>query len=113
MFCWKKGRQGNYSVLTLFSIWFFDFHIIKIPDGVDVPWHTDSVAGKRHFRINFHINENQRIRYMGENLKSYLSGRIVYFRPDLRLHMVKKHGGYNSNKRPTIILSFGWVRSIA
>jgi hypothetical protein len=112
---WKQGRQGtDYSVITLWSKWFFDLHIIRIPNGVDVPWHTDCVPNKKHHRINVMFNENSRVRYMdtGRTLRRYFFGMVVYFRPDLRMHMVKKHGPILSkNYKSTYILSLGWTRS--
>ena len=114
---WKEGRQkSGYQVLTLLSFWFFDIHIIRVPYKGQVPWHVDHVQGKRHYRINLHFNSQGRVRYMdsGKTLTQWFKGFIVYFRPDLRMHMVKKGnvplwGKFNT--KPIYILSFGWVRS--
>jgi len=111
---WKKGRQGTgYNVLTFWSRWFFDLHLIQIPVGTDVPWHVDAVPRKKHHRINVHFNDQLRVKYMDTDgsLRSWFKGRIVYFRPDLRMHMVRRTvPTYQSNHKPTYILSLGWVK---
>lgn len=109
---WKQGRlKTGYQVLTLWSRWKCDLHIVKIPADVEVPWHVDPVAGHKHYRLNLGINETYRIKYMdiGYPVKKYFFGMVTYFRPDLRMHRVSKRGALSKVTKPTYLISLGWV----
>lgn len=103
---WKKGRQKTkYYVLTLISFWFFDLHVIKIPANSWIPWHTDPVTGRRHFRLNIHFGK-----YRGGNficpdrIFSWFRNKIVFFRPDINQHKLSK-----VKAGTQYILSFGFT----
>lgn len=119
---WEHGRQnGEYSKFTLlFSKRFkIDAYIIVIPDGVEVPWHTDpSIDGYEHHRVNITLwkpkhGGDTTIDLGGElgkgmppNYKN--PGRWYHFRPDLYRHCVSEvmYG-------KLILFSFGWLRKIS
>jgi hypothetical protein len=107
MFKWEKGRQNTgYEKLKIFQFLNMDCYLLRYKVGDYIPWHTDPVAGRKHFRLNIElkkaisggnlylIKENDRIK----KIKS----RLVFFRSDLRKHAVTE-----IRKGERIVLTFG------
>lgn len=90
---WKKGRQKTkYFVKTFLSFWFFDLHLIKVPENGWVPWHTDPVQkGKKHLRINLHFGKYKGGNFLCEKkIFSLFRNKFVCFRPDITPHKLSK-----------------------
>ena len=82
-----------------------DFHIIKIPKYGWLPWHTDPVENKRHFRLNLHFGKYRGGNFICESrIFSMLRDKLVFFRPDITPHKLSK-----VKEGTQYILSFGFV----
>lgn len=98
---WELGRQGTgYLKRKLGQGKTWDLWLLKYPKGSKIPWHTDPVEGKRHWRLNIVLWGPQSFR--GETFMQLWG--VVLFRPDIMTHKVK---GVN---RVRYVLSLGWVR---
>ncbi len=98
----KFGRQeSGYKVLTLWSKWFFDFHIIYISKDTHVPYHTDKIEGKKHRRINLELGAKNRTS-VSDDGDLFVQNRLYLFRPD------KHHHKVDTAKTDTWIISFGF-----
>ena len=98
---WEEGRQGTGYLKRLVGqgkTW--DLWLLKYPKWSKIPWHTDPVDGKRHYRLNVVLWGPQAFR--GETLLAW--GPVVLFRPDIMTHKVK------GSNRVRYVLSLGWVR---
>jgi hypothetical protein len=108
---WQPGRQGGtYSKLTLFAgrRWLpVDAHLIRYGVGDFVAAHTDSVDGRRHYRLNIELRRARCGGFFYAYPRSaivFWRWRVVLFRPDLATHAVTQV------KRGTrLVLSFGWA----
>ena len=108
---WNIGRQNTgYKKLTifnkkinLFNFYGFDTYIIKYIDGNYIPKHIDEVKFGKHYRINIILKKCEGGEFICKNYKSYLNGRIIFFRPDLEEHEVTVCKGTR------LILSIGWL----
>lgn len=109
---WQPGRRGTgYWKLKLWSFWRTDAYILRYPEGSSVPWHRDSVPGRRHFRLNVVL---KRAQVGGEmvilgvrkprpfDCAGGVPGRIYCFRPDLHPHRV-----FRIHQGERWVLSFG------
>jgi len=110
---WIHGRQeAEYSKLPLLLGKTFDFYLLKFPDKSSIPCHVDPVSsGLKHHRLNITVKSpcigTGRFRCSGP-YKSWLGGRIVYFRPDIYSHSLTTVDMMWSNES-MYMLSFGWV----
>lgn len=109
---WIEGRQGSgYFKMPLWisERFKFDVYLIKIPEGVVVPTHTDpAVEGYTHHRINFtyrgFVNlPCYRMYVLGKQFRFW---RFTYFRPDKYAHGLRK------TKQEIQMLSIGWLRRV-
>lgn len=85
---WVKGRQGTgYLKLKIFQLKFIDCYILKYPKGSNIPFHTDPVSEKRHYRFNFILKRATGGDFLckGNIFKFW---RMIIFRPDLHEHAV-------------------------
>lgn len=123
LFTWDDGRQlSGYRKMLLATskLLKFDVYILKIPDGAGVPKHRDPVApGYEHHRINIDLKRGA---FFGNVVldgpfKTFLFGRILYFRPDIVTHWVLPNGpGFGHMEEwlespdSSYILSIGWLK---
>jgi hypothetical protein len=115
---WDSGRQdsGYLKILLATSRRLkFDCYILKFPDGVGIPPHTDpSVEGYEHHRLNIFLNKpciGTGIVSINGPFKQWLSGRIQLFRPDLYTHSMTPAEQMWSNQS-LYILSIGWLKKV-
>lgn len=99
---WQPSRlNANYQKLPILNLSFFDINLIKIPTGTEIPWHTDIIPNKRHYRLNIQlIKPEVGGHFIGKTL--WKLPRIQLIRPDLHLHKVTEVFAGQS-----IILSIG------
>lgn len=98
---WQNGRQDSkYQICKLFSRWRADAYLIKIPKGVEIPEHTDPVAGKKHFRFNLTLRGKH---HMLCERVILTAGRVTLFRPDINKHSAP------SSDTDVLLFSFGFV----
>lgn len=99
---WEPGRlNASYRKLVICNFGFFDVNIIKIPTGTNIPWHTDPIKNKNHYRLNIDIVKPK---VGGHFLGKYLwkIPRITLIRPDIHPHSVSE-----IFKGHAVILSIG------
>ena len=116
LFRWDKGRQdARYSKMLLATSqrFKFDCYLLKIMDGSAIPEHTDpAVEGFEHHRVNMFLLCTQpydrHLAVQGPS-KTWLFGRIMYFRPDLYKHSMR-HMNQMWTGKATYILSIGWLK---
>jgi hypothetical protein len=127
MFNWVKGRQNTgYEKLKIFQFLNMDCYILRYKVGDYIPWHTDPVPGKRHYRLNFELkqaeiggtclympwaNSDDELNYQRRKACFILSDnrRFVLFRSDIIPHKVTK-----IEKGTRIVLTFGialWMKN--
>ncbi len=93
MFKWNKGRQdAAYFIFPLLFSRFLgaDAYIIHIPEGTEIPQHKDTVANKRHFRLNIHFGNYKGGKFISEKFIFNLFNKAFLFRPDINLHSLQK-----------------------
>lgn len=103
---WNEGRQKTgYMKKTFYSFKVLgigvDCHLIKYPEGSNIPPHTDKVKNKSHKRLNIvlkHAKSGGTFKKNGEPQQ----GRFHNFKPDKDEHEVTK-----IDKGERIVLSFG------
>lgn len=110
MFKWEKGRQNTgYEKLKIFQFLNMDCYILRYNPGDSIPWHTDLVPGRKHFRLNLTLKKAidggvflTKKHY--DNVTEFIShkSRIVIFRSD-----ITKHGVTEVKKGQRIVLTFG------
>lgn len=102
MWKWQNGRQNPfYDKLLLFRLFnFMDCWLIKYENGVGIPYHTDKVEGKKHYRLNIILKNGGEFWLERKHIKK----RVIFFRPDIQPHCVKVFG---DEKR--LVLSIGWA----
>ena len=115
LWTWEEGRQsGGYRKLTLAaSKWLkFDCHLIVLPEGSEVPEHTDPAPGGYvHHRINITLTFAKRggitwIRSLGDwDWPLPMTDRIYRFKPSINPHGVMK-----VESGALRLLSIGWLR---
>lgn len=87
---WQQGRlNANYQKLTICNFSFFDINLIKIPTHTQIPWHTDPIDNKRHYRLNIDLVKPKG---GGHFIGRYLwkCPRITVIRPDIHPHGVSE-----------------------
>jgi hypothetical protein len=88
---WIPGRQNSgYLKLKLLQTRNADCYLIRYPTGTGVWFHTDEVAGRRHYRLNVLIRkpkEGGAFRLLGRPLLAFW--RVCLFRPDRYAHAVE------------------------
>lgn len=122
LFKWVDGRQGSeYKVLTLAKVkipsWLqftglcgFDSYLLKYPIKSFIPLHRDPVdEGYEHWRLNIVLRpdknkDNTNKEDLNRRVKFNLFGRIILFRPDIHMHMVRQ-----IRYRTRYVLSFGFL----
>ena len=99
---WQQGRlNANYQKLVICNFGFFDINLIKILTGTQIPWHTDPIIGKRHYRLNIDlVKPKVGGHFIGKSL--WKLPRITLIRPDIHLHKVTE-----VFKGHSLILSIG------
>lgn len=104
MFKWKLGRQNSgYWRKTFVSLKFFDFHLLKIPEGIEVPPHYDPIKYGKHFRLNISLTlPTSGGIVSGEEI--FKTKRIMFFRPDIIKHSMSKIEAGES-----LIMSVGFI----
>lgn len=113
---WDKGRQGTgYGKMLLATsrLLRFDCYLLRIPDGVGVPEHTDpAVPGYEHHRLNVFLKRpcigTGVVSIEGQH-RRWLGGRVHLFRPDLYPHSMTPVETMWSDEH-AYILSIGWLR---
>lgn len=113
---WDYGRQGSgYSklLLAMSKRLKFDCYILRFPDGVGIPEHTDpAVDGYEHHRLNIFLNSpcvgTGKVTINGP-YKSWFNDRIQLFRPDLYKHNMTPVE-FIWSKDSLYILSIGWLK---
>ena len=102
----EPGRQGGgYFKKLLFKTKVMDCYLLEFPEGSEVPYHTDPVEGKRHYRINITLVKPETggtVYYGGGEI--FWLGPITLFRPDIYWHAMTK---ITSGRM--LMLSIGWV----
>lgn len=105
---WVKGRQGTgYEKLKLFQFLNMDCYILRYKEGDYIPWHTDPVPNRKHWRLNitlknaieggeFMMKESGRFSIMSPH------SPVVLFRSDIVEHCVSR---VRLGRR--IVLTFG------
>jgi hypothetical protein len=111
MFKWKKGRQNTgYEKLKIFQFFNMDCYILRYNVGDSIPWHTDPVPGRKHFRLNIVLKNAIRggifcARYTDSNQFTQFKinrSSVVFFRSDITEHSVSE-----IEKGQRIVLTFG------
>ena len=84
---WEQGRQGTgYRKMTVAQGKWWDLHLIDYPRGIYIPWHVDTIDGKRHLRINLALRTGGSKLFAEETLFRFRE-RLVVFYSD-RFHVV-------------------------
>lgn len=110
IFKWITGRQNTgYEKFTLIfsKTLALDAYIIRIPMGVEVPTHTDTVTPNfSHHRVNITLRAARKggLTYIEDNGKLIMAKWAYKFRPDIQPHRVTK-----VEEGELWILSFGWL----
>jgi hypothetical protein len=106
---WEKGRQDTgYSKLKIFQFLNMDCYLLKYKVGDYIPWHTDPVPGRKHYRLNIELKKAEeggelRLRRCVNDL-FYIKPkyRFALFRSDTMFHTVTK-----ITKGERLVLTFG------
>ena len=87
---WQQGKLNtNYQKLVICNFGFFDINLIKIPTGTTIPWHTDPIINKRHYRLNIDlIKPSVGGHFHGKSI--WKLPRITLIRPDIHPHNVSE-----------------------
>jgi Rps23 Pro-64 3,4-dihydroxylase Tpa1-like proline 4-hydroxylase len=105
---WQLGRQNTgYKKLKIFQFLNMDCYILKYEEGDHIPFHTDPVPDRKHWRLNIIL---KRAEEGGELLFNYPDHffaqvqpeRIQLFRSDLVSHAVSE-----VKKGTRYVLTFG------
>lgn len=100
---WIKGRQGTgYEKLKIFQFLNMDCYILRYNTGDYIPWHTDPVPNRKHYRLNIELVRALIGGRLFIGRENPAAGRIVFFRSDLEEHMVT-----TILKGKRIVLTFG------
>ncbi len=107
---WVKGRQGTgYEKFKIFQFLNMDCYILRYKEGDSIPWHTDPVPNRKHYRLNIELKKaklgglfmTRRIN-QGSQYISVPHKRINFFRSDIEEHSVTK-----IKKGSRYVLTFG------
>ena len=85
-----------------------DLYLLHMPEGSVIQPHTDPLTEGRHHRVNLLLKRPKRggeFRVRGP-VRSWLRGRLRYFRPDCVEYEVTEVG-----KSSRWVLSIGWKTS--
>lgn len=105
---WVKGRQGTgYEKLKLFQFLNMDCYILRYKVGDSIPWHTDPVPNRKHYRLNIELKKAEsggKLWMIPDNnmVHKHIKERIILFRSDIVPHMVTK-----IKKGTRYVLTFG------
>lgn len=110
MFNWQKGRQNTgYEKLKIFQFLNMDCYILRYNVGDFIPWHTDPVPGRKHFRLNLTLKKAIEGGHFLLHPTGLPDGRIgwripfgLVFRSDVVPHSVTE-----IKKGQRIVLTFG------
>lgn len=86
---WIEGRQGTgYHKLPLVRTSILDLYILRYQEGSYIPYHTDPIPNRRHYRVNVELKRAEcGGEFEGDMLFHW--GRLRIFRSD-RPHAVGK-----------------------
>jgi 2OG-Fe(II) oxygenase superfamily len=106
---WEVGRQGTgYEKMLLATARWplpFDCYLLRYRPGSSIPFHTDPVDGRRHYRLNVVLRRAVGGAFELDGAPIWRVGRAVLFRPDLGRHAVSM-----VDRGTRYVLSIGWVR---
>ncbi len=106
---WEKGRQqtGYDKLLLMTARWplKFDLYLLRFPQGVSIPPHTDPVQAGRHYRLNLLVKKAHKGGDFVCQNPIFESDRIKLFRPDVSEHSVTP-----VEEGSRYLISLGWVR---
>lgn len=99
---WQQGRlNANYQKLVICNFKLFDINLIKIPTYTQIPWHTDPIDNKHHYRLNIDL--------VKPKVGGHFKGRTLFKLP--RIHLIRpdidKHSVTHIFKGHALILSIG------
>jgi hypothetical protein len=101
---WESGRQGTgYRKLLLLGGHRWDLWLLDYPAGSHVPDHVDEVEDLSHYRMNVRLFGQDS--FEADDRWVLRAGRLVFFRPDVARHSVRKVD------RRRMVLSLGFTRS--
>lgn len=79
MFTWEKGRQNTgYEKLKIFQFLNMDCYLLRYKEGDHIPWHTDPVPNRKHYRFNV-------------TLKNAIEGGELLLKPPGRFCILEPH----------------------
>lgn len=111
---WQLGRQNTgYKKLKIFQFLNMDCYILKYEEGDHIPFHTDPVPNRKHWRLNIILKRAQeggellfrcapQLGLDYNNCCTIEKDRIVLFRSDLVSHAVSE-----VKKGTRYVLTFG------
>lgn len=105
---WVKGRQGTgYEKLKLFQFLNMDCYILRYKKGDSIPWHTDPVPNRKHWRLNIELKRPELggkliLKAPDMRVNTIVDSRIVLFRSDIVKHKVTE-----IKKGNRYVLTFG------
>jgi hypothetical protein len=93
---WVKGRQGTgYEKFKLFQFLNMDCYILRYKVGDSIPWHTDPVPNRKHYRLNIILKNAVKggellIKNPGQFFAQEVTYPIMLFRSDIVEHCVSE-----------------------
>lgn len=86
----------------------FDSDLIRYPEGIEIPPHTDAAQAGLHYRLNVILKVSPRGGEFVCKAPIFSTRRIKLFRPNACEHSVTRVEGGSR-----YVLSVGWVRGPA